>query len=649
MFNDEQSLLLELTERVAGIGWWRVDLVNNKVHWSDHVYAIHGLSKDTYTPSLETAISLYHPEDREKVSEYVTAAIQNKEHFEFELRIIRKDHSIRWVYSKGECRLNDAGEATDIYGIFQDVTERRRAQARFELSVGAARAGVWDWDIPEGTFVTNALFHMMLGREPQDEPLPLTFFLDLLHPDDVPYANQEIQNAHTIKNYVYDVEFRLQCLDGSYKWIRSSGQVVEYDANDAPLRMIGQHFDVDDQKLLEAKLRETLEEAKQANKAKSEFLANMSHEIRTPMNGVLGMSELLLATELGEEQIDLAQSLKRSGESLLRVINDILDFSKVEAGKIELAPVVFSIPELLEDIVKLHKVNAKLKGVALDLGDLGPLPEYLLGDPDRLRQVLVNLIGNALKFTPRGGSVDVQANIVEETEEDILIGFSIRDTGIGISKEKQRIIFDAFVQADAATTREFGGTGLGLSISSKLVALMGGSIGLKSKIGKGSTFSFSASFKKASATPAEEVETVVTAEISRPLNILLAEDNIINQKVAVRFLAKHGHSIVIANNGKLAVEKVQEEPFDIILMDIQMPIMSGEQAAVEIRQLEGFEKMPIIALTANAMSGDREKYLTSGFDGYVSKPIRKEQLFSEIERLVSTGQPASLQPDKQSV
>ncbi len=638
---NKPHLYLEMAERVAEMGWWRVDLVNNTLFWSDQVYKIHGLMPEEYKPALESAIDFYHPEDRPLVAQYVGEAIEQKKPFEFELRIIRPDETIRWVNSIGDCECDEAGNVTDLYGVFQDITERRGAQARFELSVKAARAGVWDWDIAKGTFITNQLFHEMLWEEYPSQPLPLTYFLNLLHPDDVERANEAIQSAHTNKAYVYDIEFRLKCSDGSYKWIRSAGQVVEYDANDMPLRMIGQHFDIDEQKKIEEKLREALEGAKKASQAKSEFLANMSHEIRTPMNGVLGMSELLLSTKLEDEQLDLAQSVKRSGEALLRVINDILDFSKIEAGKIELSPTVFSISELLGDIPKLYNVLASKKNINLHLAEIDGIPEYLKGDPDRLRQILVNLIGNAIKFTPSGGNVRVSVTIEEQVEATIKLLFTISDTGIGISEDKQQSIFEAFVQADATTTREYGGTGLGLAISSSLVRLMGGDIWLKSTPGVGSSFFFTSTFDVIDAAP-KELDTEDQGEDNgRPLRILLAEDNIINQKVALKFLEHAGHSVDVVMNGQEAVEAFVPDTYDLVLMDIQMPVMSGDQAMLQIRLCEGGKAIPIVALTANAMRGDREKYLTGGFDGYISKPINRKQLVNELIRLTAGSEVAS--------
>ncbi|MEM8485205.1 MAG: PAS domain-containing protein [Bacteroidota bacterium] len=636
MLTNKPHLFLQMAERVAGMGWWHVGLVNHTLFWSEQVFRIHGLTPEAYTPELESAIGFYHPDDVPLVQQCIADAIEHKKPFEFELRIIRPDETLRWVHSMGDCQCDEAGNVVELYGIFEDITERKGAEARFELSVGAARAGVWDWDIAEGSFITNELFHLMLGEEPAEEPLPLTYFLNLLHPDDVERANEAIQNAHTNKAYIYDLEFRLKCQDGSYKWIRSAGQVVEYDVRDMPLRMIGQHFDIDEQKRIEEKLREALEDAKKASQAKSEFLANMSHEIRTPMNGVLGMSELLLSTKLEDEQLDLAQSVKRSGEALLRVINDILDFSKIEAGKIELSPTTFSISELLGDIPKLYNVLASQKNINLHLADIEEVPEYLRGDPDRLRQVLVNLIGNAIKFTPAGGHVCISVAVDSVDADNIKLVFTITDTGIGISEDKQKSIFEAFIQADATTTREYGGTGLGLAISSRLVQLMGGEIWLKSVQGKGSSFSFSSSFEIIDVDPEELLAEEQTNDTGRPLHILLAEDNIINQKVAVKFLEHAGHEIVVALNGAEAVAQYAANTFDLILMDIQMPVMSGEQALLEIRELPGGKAVPIVALTANAMRGDREKYLAGGFDGYISKPINRQQLISELIRLTKT-------------
>ena len=629
-------------------GWIEQDANGVITGWSPEAEALYGWSRDEaigmrshrlvparnrarHDQALQTF--LRSPERRIERQE-VTVLHRDGHEFraEFDLSLEQRDGA-RLVAATVRAITPDARAAA----AFHDSDERYRA------ILDQIEDGCCVVDLRGNYLFVNDAFCRLYGFEKR-EILGSNFKLSS-GPERAGKLREMYSQVYTTGQPIKAFEYEVTPRNGPPVFVEQSIS-LERDAQGRPIGFLAITRDCTERKRAQQELAKAKEAAEAANQAKSEFLANMSHEIRTPMNGIIGMTSLALDSELTPPQADFLNTIRSQAESLLTIVNDILDFSKIESRFLELETVPFALADAVDEVVRPLMLRAREKGLALSSCFSADVPAHVFGDPVRVKQILSNVLGNAVKFTERGTvtldvTTDPPPGGAASLPAQVVLHFRVIDSGVGIPGDKQALIFEPFRQVDGSTTRRFGGTGLGLAIASTLVELMGGQIWVDSAAGAGSTFHMTVPATKASGadrrravSAAAPARTGGAGHVPRSARILIAEDNIVNQRIAGGLLTRRGHVVTIVGNGREALDALRREPFDLVLMDVQMPDMDGFEATAAIRQWERDTgaRIRIVAMTAHAMTGDRERCLAAGMDGYLSKPIDQRTLYDAVEQ-----------------
>ena len=575
----------------------------------------------------------------------------------------------RWLETHASPMRDAAGRISGVLGVTRDVTQRKAAQVQLQASqaklvvseerlrsaVKAGDIGLWDWDLLTQRVHYSAEWKAQLGFTESEIADDFSEWERRVHPDDLAPTLMQVHKYLAHPEGIHQTEFRMLHKDGSWRWIYARGECFK-GADGKPVRMLGCHVDITERKRDEAELHQhrhhlealvsqrtadlvvARQQADAASQAKSEFLANMSHEIRTPMNAIIGLTQLLRRGTVSVEQLQQLDKVVAASQHLMAILNNVLDLSKIEAGRIELACDDFELIAVLDEVAAIVGESARAKGLSLAINaEEGSI--WLRGDAVRLRQALLNYAGNAIKFAERG-SVVLRVRVLEEFDDDLLLRFEVQDDGPGISPAQLARLFQDFEQGDASVTRKHGGTGLGLAITRRLARVMGGEAGAESTPGLGSTFWYTARVQRGAPTATsrpdgdirEAAAGIRLRDTYAGAHILLAEDNLVNRELAVNWLFDLGLIVETACDGLEAVELAKRRHYDLVLMDVHMPEMDGLEATRAIRNLPGWQKIPVIALTANALDESLRECVAAGMNDLVSKPVELAALHAALER-----------------
>ena len=634
---------LELTGQIAGIGSWSIDLITQKVNWSAQTARLHE-QPPGYSPDINEAVNYYAPDARPVIQSIIGNAVQSLEPWDVELPLITAKGKLVWARIVGQVEVGQDGQAVRLLGAFQDITEKRAASealtaARDQLLLAArvAGLGIWCWNLEDDILTWNDWMyqHYDLPLSLRNGSLNFQHWQSRIHPDDLERVMEALDAAVDGRGS-FDPVFRIVRGDSELRYLQA-GAFIERTATGTVLRVTGINLDITERYLMEASLREAKEQSDLANRAKSEFLANMSHEIRTPMNAILGMLQLLQHTGLDPRQRDYTSKTESSARALLGILNDILDFSRVEAGKLVLDPHPFSVDQMLSDVAVILSANVGDKDLELLFDVDQNVPDWIVGDAMRLQQVLINLAGNAVKFTA-SGQIIVSVGLAQAEADRLALHFSVSDTGIGISSAQSDHIFAGFSQAEASTSRRYGGSGLGLAISQRFVQMMGGRLEVSSELGTGSTFSFTATFQTmAQPAPASSSEQRVER------HCLIIDDNAATRATLCKMLATVGWQVACTDStaAALALIAAQSAHFDLVLADWLMPDHQAcceqlHQTLPETATLIGM----VTARSLELMTQNSNHHNTLA-DGFLVKPLTVSVLLKTLNDIDANERPVA--------